>query len=586
LFASFSGFSDAARKNNKLKTTKMALPTQPTITRLSDDSVMVRWEVVPEQDSIPITFFKIQYRETGKDKKWETADGEISSHLKSFIVPGLRSGLSYRFRIMAVYDNMDNRAGPKSAKFTLLKNPPMKKPKFAPNITSTLAVSQSAIEIQWTLRHQDNIPLEGFYIHFRPSSSAGEYFTETVHGANTNSHIISPLLPDIQYDIKIQVFNSAGPSNFSNIVTNKTLPSPQIISTTTTEKPVILRPPGSTSFNPSNMTIYIIVGCIAGIAVIIIVLLIFLLCIKMRDKKKRVAQRERRQTKLPKEKHPKGKDPNSGKSNSTQHLNHTNHFSQTDYGNPYGNYSRSSGLNGNLARSVNGLSVKGSIANGFVFDSTENDRNEISIQVNPVNDNLRIDFEGRSRTLTSTTFIGARSHSTKDLLRRSNHNLERHVNERSVDGDFDVDVISNTHANIMNGHASIGRRKVRDEVYPNANPFSANGTVRSNHRSTSFTRLNGTLERKKRFPIQREEMVSSTDHSSSSPSASPSSTSSSNLDQQRKVSNNHHNHAIHNMHTSHHIHNNNNEGLLTRVRTCRETNPSSNGPLVIMQSSC
>lgn len=581
ILASSLGLSDALRKNNKI--TKMSLPTQPTISRLSDDSVMVRWEVVPEPDSFAITFFKIQYRETGKDKKWETADGEISSHLKSQLVPGLKSGTTYRFRVMAVYENNDNRAGPRSDKFTLLKNPLIKRPKAAPFIISTLAVSQSAIEIQWSLRTQESIPLDGFYIHFRPSSSAGDYFTETVHGANTNSHIISHLLPDVQYDVKMQVFNSAGPSNFSNIVTNKTLPSPQVVSSTTTEVPVVLRPPGSASFNPSNMTMYFIAACIAAVAVMVFVVGIALCYIKMRENKKRVAQRDRRQMKPQKEKHPKAI--------SIHNLNHVNHFSQPDYGNPFSNYSRSSGLNGHLAKSVNGLSFKGSMANGFEF-SDEDDRNEISIQVNPVTDNLRIDFEGRRSTLTSTTFIGGRSHSTKDLLRRSNHSLHSHVNERCVDGDFDAETISNTHSNTMSGHhASIRRsgrwKVVTDEVHPNA--FYANGG-RSNRRTTSFTRLNGTLERKKRYPMQ--EMLSSTDHSSSSPSASPSSTSSSNLDQQqRKINNNHDNHAIHNIHrSSHHMHNNNNnnnEGLLNRVnRTCRETNPASNGPLVIMQSSC
>lgn len=42
----------------------MIPPTKPHITRLSDESVMVRWSV-PLNEGLPIQFFKVQYRELG-----------------------------------------------------------------------------------------------------------------------------------------------------------------------------------------------------------------------------------------------------------------------------------------------------------------------------------------------------------------------------------------------------------------------------------------------------------------------------------------------------------------------------------------
>ena len=95
----------------------MVPPNQPNVTRLSDVSVMVRWSV-PENHGLPIQFFKVQYRELGqkpgssKQAKWNTANTEIPSHIRSFEVPDLQPEHTYRFRIAAVYSNNDNAVSP------------------------------------------------------------------------------------------------------------------------------------------------------------------------------------------------------------------------------------------------------------------------------------------------------------------------------------------------------------------------------------------------------------------------------------------------------------------------------------------
>lgn len=127
----------------------MIPPTRPNITRLTDESVMVRWSV-PFNEGLPIQFFKVQYRETDKRSfRWKTIDEDIPSHIRSYEVSGLKSGQTYKFRIAAVYSNNDNKLGPNSNRFLLEKEAPKRKPGYSPLIEIAEAVSQSAIMIQW-----------------------------------------------------------------------------------------------------------------------------------------------------------------------------------------------------------------------------------------------------------------------------------------------------------------------------------------------------------------------------------------------------------------------------------------------------
>lgn len=69
------------------------------------------------------------------------------------------------------------------------------------------------------------MPVEGFFIYYRSTTSAGEYAKVTVLGSNTRSHMVTHLLPETHYDLKMQAFNMQGTSDFSRIVTAKTLGS-------------------------------------------------------------------------------------------------------------------------------------------------------------------------------------------------------------------------------------------------------------------------------------------------------------------------------------------------------------------------
>jgi hypothetical protein len=65
--------------------------------------------------------------------------------------------------------------------------------------------------------------VEGFYVYYRETSSAGDYIKATVEGEAQRSFIITHLQADTSYDIKLQSFTVVSASDFSTILTHKTL---------------------------------------------------------------------------------------------------------------------------------------------------------------------------------------------------------------------------------------------------------------------------------------------------------------------------------------------------------------------------
>lgn len=270
---------------------------------------MVHWSV-PNNEGLPIEFFKVQFKEADKKgSRWKTIDEDIPAHIRSYEVSGLNAGQAYRFRIAAVYTNNDNKLGPNSSRFVLDKDQPRRKPGFSPIIEVAEAVSQSAIMIQWKYPELDSVPVEGFFIYYRSTTSAGEYTKVTVLGGNTRSHIVTHLLPETHYDLKMQAFNMQGTSDFSRILTAKTQGS------------TIYTPSGrdggggggirgqngrrdgdvNNNLNPldvvssdtslSNDMLYIVVGSVMGGLTVLVVLLVALYHCRQRS-----AERERDRT--------------------------------------------------------------------------------------------------------------------------------------------------------------------------------------------------------------------------------------------------------------------------------------------------
>lgn len=224
----------------------MVPPSRPNVTRLADDAVMLRWNV-PSNDGLAIQFFKVQYRMLGKipRENWQTTNENIPSgrqrererdrdrgrdHVDTAVknytssVTGLRPDRNYRFRIVAVYSNNDNKEGNTSIKFFLQRGA-AKSNLPVPQLRQIEPYSESTILLHWTLapmsEHTPNI--DGYYAYYRPAASAAEYLKATVEGGSARRFQIDQLDPGTAYEFKLQTFNAHAASEFSEIKQGHTM---------------------------------------------------------------------------------------------------------------------------------------------------------------------------------------------------------------------------------------------------------------------------------------------------------------------------------------------------------------------------
>lgn len=209
----------------------MIPPSRPNVTRLSDESVMVRWTVEPN-NGLDILFFKVQYRILADHSKniqrshWETSNEDISAAIRSYEVSNLKPDLHYRFRIAAVYSNNDNKLGNTSGKFLLQRGSelgPSKSHLMAPTLNKVEPVSENAIVLHWNFTSHPPNPVDGFYAYFRRASTAGEYSKATIDGMWVRKFKIDDLEVGTAYEFKLQSFTSSAASDFSAILTGITL---------------------------------------------------------------------------------------------------------------------------------------------------------------------------------------------------------------------------------------------------------------------------------------------------------------------------------------------------------------------------
>lgn len=92
----------------------------------------------------------------------------------------------------------------------------------APRLTHTSAVGPEAIQIVWEHQNNSKVPIEGFYVYYRATSTVEDYIKATIEGEWTRSYIITHLAEDTMYDIKLQSFAVNAASEFSEIITQKT----------------------------------------------------------------------------------------------------------------------------------------------------------------------------------------------------------------------------------------------------------------------------------------------------------------------------------------------------------------------------
>ncbi|CAH1098676.1 unnamed protein product [Psylliodes chrysocephalus] len=164
------------------KPPKLIPPSKPVISRLNDESVVVRWNV-SQDTGLPISFFKVQYRELGpanpmphnasRSNRWKTANFDIPPNIRNYDITNLKSDHIYRFRIAAVYSNNDNKLSPNSDKFHLKKlDFDVRNPLPTPIIIQTETINTTSVKIYWNCPSYENIPIDGYYISFMSASTA------------------------------------------------------------------------------------------------------------------------------------------------------------------------------------------------------------------------------------------------------------------------------------------------------------------------------------------------------------------------------------------------------------------------------
>ncbi|KAK9709803.1 Fibronectin type III domain [Popillia japonica] len=287
-------------KNNRGRShgAHMIPPSKPNVTRLNDESVVVRWKVPSSDNGLPIKFFKVQYRDISRENEpsssWLTANTDIAPHITSFDVTSLKPDHTYRFRIAAVYSNDDNKPSPKSDAFHLKRlDFETRNPLPIPIITKTETLNATSIRVYWEYTPVTNITINGFFVNYMPATIAGDYTKATVDGQHIRSYVISHLDPNTIYEIRMQTFDSKHASDLSQKMHTKT--SALAIETTVAPQAKKSEPEHAPTVN-----IYVIIaGGVIGVALLIIVIIVVI--VGRNWKKKKLANRNGNNDKQPTE---------------------------------------------------------------------------------------------------------------------------------------------------------------------------------------------------------------------------------------------------------------------------------------------
>ena len=135
------------------------------------------------------------------------------------------SKVSRRFRLTADAQQAPNLTpqlktilplGPKqlSVQWVLAENATVKQKIEVKSFKNSLSI----IEIVFPSPFHFAIP-KGYFINFRPSTSAGPYSHLTIFGAGTHSHILDNLKPGESYDIKVSEGVQNRPTIYINALT-------------------------------------------------------------------------------------------------------------------------------------------------------------------------------------------------------------------------------------------------------------------------------------------------------------------------------------------------------------------------------
>uniref|UniRef100_A0A8D2MGE8 Cell adhesion associated, onco regulated n=1 Tax=Zonotrichia albicollis TaxID=44394 RepID=A0A8D2MGE8_ZONAL len=245
-------------------------PDRPTISTASESSVYVTW--IPRANGgSPITAFKVEYKRLGRNSDWLVAAGNISPSKLSVEVRNLEPGSRNDLFITAALRGF--------FRFNFCLD-------YPDSVKTFLLSCSLKILLQYITSSNNNTPIQGFYIYYRPTDSDNDsdYKRDIVDGTK-QWHLINHLQPETSYDIKMQCYNEGGESEYSNVMICET----KVKRTPgASEYPVrdLSTPPspperagGSGAVAAGGPTrsgdmLYLIVGCVLGVMVLILIVFI------------------------------------------------------------------------------------------------------------------------------------------------------------------------------------------------------------------------------------------------------------------------------------------------------------------------
>ncbi|XP_053210723.1 interference hedgehog-like [Panonychus citri] len=460
----------------------MIPPSKPKVNRLSDYSVMVYWEL-SNKTSLPVSFFKLQYKESGPKSTWNTLSEDIAPWITTQTVSGLVPDSKYRFRVMAVFNNSDYRESPVSDKFHLIRTSMLKKPKDAPNIIAVVPQSSTQIQVIWDNYKESSTSIEGFIIHYRATSSAGDYFQITLPTKSTKfNHIVSQLSPATSYEFKLQVFNSAGVSEYSKILTGSTFDDP--VSTTTEIITVIKVGQNLDSHIENNYHLFLlIVGGIGAFA-----LSVFIVCciVQCAGRYKQSPQRKKDNGSIPT---PQLTNGDLNNSSLLIHNHHHHHHHRTNQS--FDEYKRENDIIGSHCDKSSSNNVTASV----------------SIDHFPIDYNQEIN-EKRNNYQTRTYMIDSFCEESPYGVGGRTGSWSRKSRKKCFETDAGVKLIAtaSSHNSLQrkylyenqNEHHVPSTLERRRSTFKSEEHLKCSLNARIHSKSSSFTKLDGTLERKKR----------------------------------------------------------------------------------------
>lgn len=284
-------------------------PSKPVVTKSTDTSVLLGWTVT-QNGSLPVVFFKVQYKEIvdGKKSRWKTVDEEIPLRSRSYEVLSLKSGATYQFRIAAVYSNHDNKNGPVSDRFVLKTGSSVSGRSRAlvsvPMIVDIRA-NISSFLVVWQYQPTERVPVEGFKISYRPYGSDVDYQSVKVTGPGIRRATITDLKPDTAYSIHMSCFNADGESNSSISVFRKTIglfessatpldekgfldPTDNRQTTTTTAVRAYYSTNRINTY-ASNELLFIVLGVVLGVMMLVLCVVMVTCAFKQRQQRRLMA---------------------------------------------------------------------------------------------------------------------------------------------------------------------------------------------------------------------------------------------------------------------------------------------------------